>query len=144
MHQTSKQKGLNLIELMIVIAIVGILASIGYPLYKEQMDSSRRTDAKTSLLEVLEAQERFYSANNTYATTLTSIGYATATVPSDEGFYGITAAQCAGPIALTQCISLSAAPAVGGPQTSDGCGTLSIDSRGNKGKTGALPLSKCW
>ncbi len=144
MNHSTTQNGLNLIELMIVIAIVGILASIGYPLYKDQMDSSRRTDAKTALLEVLEAQERFYSANNTYVTTLTNLGYTTTTVPSDEGFYGITAAQCAGPIALTQCISLSAAPTAGGPQTSDGCGTLSIDSRGNKGKTGTLPLAKCW
>lgn len=144
MKQTVKQKGFNLIELMIVIAIVGILASIGYPLYKDQVDSTRRTDGKTRLLEVLEAQERFYSANNNYTTTLTSLGYAAATVPSEEGFYGITAAQCAGPIALTQCISLSAAPTAGGPQTSDGCGTLSIDSRGNKGKTGALTLAKCW
>lgn len=144
MKKTVKQKGFNLIELMIVVAIVGILASIGYPLYKDQVDSTRRTDGKTKLLEVLKAQERFYSANNAYVTTLTSIGYPVATVPSDEGFYGITAAQCAGPIALTQCIDLSAAPTAGGPQTSDDCGTLSIDSRGNKRKTGTLPLAKCW
>jgi len=144
MNRASKYNGFNLIELMIVVAIVGILVSIGYPLYKDQVDRTRRTDGKTKLLEVLEAQERFYSANNTYITTLTGLGYAVATVPSDEGFYGITAAQCAGPIALTQCISLSAVPTAGGPQTADGCGTLSIDSRGNKAETGTLTLAQCW
>ena len=130
MNQSSKQKGLNLVELMIVIAIVGILASIVYPLYQDQMERTRRADGKTKLMEVLEAQERFYSANNTYVTTLTSLGYSVATVPSDEGFYGVTAAQCAGPIALTQCINLTATPTVGGPQVADG--NMTIDSRNNK------------
>jgi len=144
MYRAYKYNGFNLIELMIVVAIVGILTSIGYPLYTDQVDRTRRTDGKAKLLEVLEVQERFYSANNTYLPTLTSIGYPAATVPSEEGFYVISAAACAGPIALTQCINISAAPTAGGPQASDGCGTLSIDSRGNKAETGTLTLAQCW
>ncbi len=145
MNRVAKNKGFNLIELMIVVVIVAILASIAYPLYTDQVERTRRTDGKAKLLEVLKVQERFYSANNNYITTLTSIGYPVATVPSDEGFYGITAAACLpGPIALTQCINISATPTAGGPQASDGCGTLSIDSRGNKTETGTLTLAQCW
>lgn len=145
MNRASKHKGINLIELMVVVAIVGILASIGYPLYTDQVEKTRRTDGKAKLLEVLEAQERIYSARNTYFTTLTTLGYPVdINLPSDEGFYQITAAQCPGPIALTQCIRLSAAPTAGSPQASDGCGTLRIDSRGIKAETGNLTLAQCW
>lgn len=129
MNQISKHKGLNLVELMIVIAIVGILASIGYPLYTDQMQRTRRADGKAMLMEVMEAQERFYSANNTYTTTLPSLGYTAATVPSEEGFYGLSAAAC-GAIALTQCINLTATPSAGGPQVTDG--NMTLDSMNNK------------
>ena len=129
MNQISKYKGFNLIELMIVIAIVGILTSIGYPLYQDQVERTRRADGKTKLMEIMEAQERFYSANNTYVTTLTSLGYTVATVPSDEGFYQVSAGAC-GAIALTQCIGLTATPVAGGPQVADG--NMTLDSRNNK------------
>ena len=129
MNRVSKQKGLNLIEIMIVIAIVGILASIGYPLYQDQMERTRRADGKAKLLEVMEAQERFYSANNRYTTTLGVIGYTAVPVPSDEGFYLVNASTC-GAIPLTQCVSCTATPTAGGPQVADG--PMSLDSRNNK------------
>ena len=128
MNVISKQKGLNLIEIMIVIAIVGILASIGYPLYQDQMERTRRADGKAKLLEVIEAQERFYSANNRYTTTLASIGYTTVPVPSEEGFYLVNATICPGPIALTQCVLCTATAQ--GVQAADG--NLTLDSRNNK------------
>lgn len=129
MNPISKHKGLNLIELMVVISIVGILASIGYPLYTEQMERTRRADGKTKLMEILEAQERFYSANNTYITTMTSLGYPAGTVFSEEGYYQMSCTACA-TIALTQCVNLTATPVVGGSQ--DGDAAMSIDSRNNK------------
>lgn len=126
MNQISKHKGLNLIEIMVVIAIVGILASIGYPLYEDQMERTRRTDGKTKLMEIMEAQERFYSANNRYITALTSLGYPVASVPSDEGYYQISCTAC-GTIAMTQCVQLTATPQ--GVQTGS---NMTLDSRNNK------------
>jgi len=127
MNRVSNHKGFNLVELMIVVAIVGILASIGYPLYQDQVERTRRTDGKAKLLEVLESQERFYSANNRYTTTIANLGYAATPTPSDEGFYLVNATTC-GAIALTQCVSCTATAQ--GAQAADG--NLTIDSRNNK------------
>jgi type IV pilus assembly protein PilE len=64
----SKQKGITLIELMVVVVIVGILASIAVPSYREYMLRANRIDAKASLLKLAAQQEKFYLQNNRYAT----------------------------------------------------------------------------
>ena len=61
-----KQNGFSLIELLIVIAIIGILAGIAYPNYQEYVARARRADAKTVLLENAQFLERFYTQNGTY------------------------------------------------------------------------------
>ena len=75
-----RSKGMTLIELMIAVAVVGILATIAYPSYQNQVRRSNRADAITALTAMANAQERFYLANNTYATD-----HAAAWVPRDAG-----------------------------------------------------------
>jgi type IV pilus assembly protein PilE len=58
--------GFSLMELMIVVAIVGILGSIAYPSYLNQVTKSRRTDAQAVLMEAAQFMERFYTENNRY------------------------------------------------------------------------------
>ncbi len=65
-------RGFTLIEIMIVVAIVGILAAIAYPSYQDSVRKSRRADAKTALLEVAQLEERFFSVNNQYSAVLVS------------------------------------------------------------------------
>lgn len=65
-----KQQGFSLIELMIVVAIVGILAAIAYPSYQNYVLRSGRADGQAKLMEILQAQERFYSQNQTYTANL--------------------------------------------------------------------------
>lgn len=60
------QNGFTLIELMIVVAIVGILASIAYPSYQESVRTSRRADAKGALIGLSGAMERHYTETNSY------------------------------------------------------------------------------
>lgn len=74
------QTGFTLIELMIVVAIIGILASIAYPSYQNSITKSRRVDAQGALMGFAGAMERYFTENNTY---LGAAG--TAGTPADTG-----------------------------------------------------------
>ncbi|MBA1331553.1 pilus assembly protein PilE, partial [Candidatus Endoriftia persephone str. Guaymas] len=60
-------QGFTLIELMITIAVLVILVGIGYPLYSEQLQKARRVDARSGLMRLAMAEERFYALNGSYA-----------------------------------------------------------------------------
>lgn len=61
-----KHQGFTLIEMMIVVAIIGILAAVAYPSYQEHVKSSRRAEAQSALMGLAAAMERHFTANNTY------------------------------------------------------------------------------
>jgi len=123
-----KQNGFTLIELMIVVAIIGILAALAYPSYQESVTKARRADGMALLTEIVNAQERYFTQNNTYTTDLTDLGYPSATnVESEEGFYKATASVCTG-ATITTCVNVVGTGQ--GPQASDG--TLGLDTRGTK------------
>jgi type IV pilus assembly protein PilE len=137
-------KGFTLIELMIVLAIVGILATIAMPSYREHVLESQRSDTQGTMLQILEIQERFYINNFTYTTTLngdfsagTGLGYATDPfIISYNGTpaFSIVASSCATATIyadapnLSLCYMLTATPL--GDQVFDG--GLIIDNRGRK------------
>lgn len=62
------QRGFTLFELMITVAIVGILAGVAYPAYQGQISSTRRTDAQSDLMQLASFMERFFTENNSYLT----------------------------------------------------------------------------
>ncbi len=129
-----RSKGMTLIELMIAVAVVGILATIAYPSYQNQVRRSNRADAITALTAMANAQERFYLANNTYAATTPPLGFPATAGNSQRGFYTV-AVPAASPTAFT----LTAAAVVGGPQASDaGCTLLTLTS------TGIKTPATCW
>jgi type IV pilus assembly protein PilE len=142
-----KEKGFSLMELMIVVAIVGILAAIAYPSYQNYVLRTGRSDGQAKMMEIIQAQERFYSQNQTYTTNLGAGGLAygvaaNASVPSAEGRYTIQAAACANST-IARCVILTATRV--GPQLQDNeCGNLTIDSRGTKGKSGTGTVATCW
>ncbi len=156
-----RQAGFTLIELMIVVAIIGIIAAIAYPSYQDSVNRTQRSDALTTLSRLATAQERFYTvkAPATYAADFrdllsdTSIAAGTTVIPSDEGIYNITlsnpgCSQSAGGTTVQTCFTLSAQPVPGGAQTDDpDCWTIVITQIGksSKNKAGAAnPSGTCW
>jgi type IV pilus assembly protein PilE len=143
-----QSKGFTLIELMIVVAIVGILAAIAYPSYQENVRSSRRGDCAGALAGMANAMERFYTINNTYigaavgggangAPDPAVLGYP-ATCPVDGGTatYNLTIA------ATASTYTVSAAPT--GTQTGDRCGTLTLTNTGKKGVGADAHAGVAW
>lgn len=120
--------GFTLIELMVTVAIVGILASIAYPTYQDSVLKSRRADAQGALLVYANTMERYFTVNNTYVSAPTNSGTA---------YYDITA------MGTTSMYTLSAAPK--GAQLSDKCGILTLTHTGVKGFTGGgVTVADCW
>ena len=127
--QVKNQIGYTLIELMIVIAVVAILASIAYPSYQNHMIRTRYADAKVMLLEIMQQQRKFFTENNIYTNNLiTDLGFQNAgggAVETEKGFFLITAGQC-GATPLRECVQLSAVP------TSNLGATLTYNSKNQK------------
>lgn len=145
----SNQRGFTLIELVIAIAIIGILAGIAYPNYLEYVKRAGRTDGQKALLTVMQAEERFYNNSGNYSYTTNLGGTATtglqlnltggAYVSSDER-YRVTAGQCDGQ-PLEECVELTAT-AIGAQSDDTECATLTLRSTGAKDSTGGG--SNCW
>ena len=132
MNLFKRPYGFTLIELMIVVAIIGILAAIAYPSYTEYVLRSKRADAKAALLQVQLAQEKYRANHVTYG-TLAQIGINS---PSANGYY--TIALSGTPTATTYTVT--ATPAF----TDTKCNVLGIDQAGVKTKTGTDSVANCW
>jgi type IV pilus assembly protein PilE len=135
----SHEKGMSLVELMTVVVIVGVLASIAVPGYRQYLLRANRSDAKNALMQVQSAQEKFYLQNNRYAGTVAALGTPGTTT---NGYYSITIA----PGALgDQSYTATAEAVAGAGQTDDTkCGKFSITETGKKDATGTLGSGPCW
>lgn len=128
------KNGFSLLELMIVLAVVGILAAIAYPSYNEYTTRSRRADGQAALLDLATRMERFYSENNTYATATIASGNAATdvlgTATSPEGWYTLAITnQGAG------TFTVQATPALEQANRDTRCQSLTYNNLGQKGIT---------
>ena len=133
--------GFTLIELMIVVAIIGILVAVAIPAYQQSVRSGARAEAQSLLLQVAANQERFYSDNNSYSTNANPLAApAVATISSEAGHYQVAVAACAGGT-ISNCFIATATPQ--GAQAADTCTTLTVSNTGLKGSTGDI-IANCW
>lgn len=119
--------GFSLIEMLITMAIIGILAGIAYPSYQNHVRKTNRTDGQTKMLEILSKQQNYYGRNMTFTEKLKDdLGYSTDPIITEGGHYSITAGRCSTPYTTTidGCVKLTATAQ--GSQTSDG--NLTINS----------------
>jgi type IV pilus assembly protein PilE len=131
-------RGFSLIEVMIVVVIVAILASIAIPSYRQYVLRTHRTEAKRTLLNVAAAQEKFYLQNNTYAGPSAldtappgGLGIADTT---ENGHYTVV-------IGAGDASAFSATATAQGGQTDDSrCASFTINQTGVKTATNA----DCW
>lgn len=138
------QRGVTLMELLTVIVILGILASIAFPSYRTYLIRAQRAEAKTALLQLQAAQEKFYLNGNSYTDAVTDDPPAGLGLPgiSESGKYDIT-------VELGddgQSYTVTAAPTADGGQEDDSfCGSLSLTDTGVRGISGdSGHLAECW
>ncbi|QIA05385.1 MULTISPECIES: type IV pilin protein [Pseudomonas] len=126
-------RGFTLIEIMIVIAIIGIMLTIGLPSYNEYVKKGRRADVVSTLSEQAQILERFYSKNNVY-TGVTGLS-------TGNDFYTIT------PTLTDQTFLLTATRKTGTAMATDKCGDFTLTNTGvrsmNNATTG-LTTKDCW
>lgn len=129
-HAARYQRGITLMELMIVVTIMGILAGVAFPAYKAYVDRAKRTEGKAFLMEVAARQERYYFDNNSYASDAQDLGYASSTPSSDERHYSLAnpiANGDSGSIGTSYLLKINTVS----PWVDDTCGTfLTLDSKG--------------
>jgi type IV pilus assembly protein PilE len=137
--------GFTLIELMITVAIIGILAAIAYPSYTQYVQRANRAEARSILLENAQILERNYTIANRY--DLDSAGVAPVIItqspkPASTAKYTIAPAYEAAP---AQTFQLDATPV--GTMTGDTCGILTLTNTGVKGAAGVTTqaiVDQCW
>jgi len=149
---TDKHRGLTLIAVMVVIAILGILASIAYPRLQDYLRKTRRTDAHAALQAAMLGQEKHRVSNSTYASTAAMLdpvanpafarvcNISAGRCLSPEGHYEVQASDTtAGTFRLT-------ATALGTQASDTACATIWVEQTATQVRYGAgtTSPSPCW
>lgn len=131
--QQKTSRGFTLIELMIAVAVIGILAAIAIPNYQQYVKKSRRTEAQAVMLDIQQKQEKYRVNNASYASTVSALGGTTS-----NQYYTFSVSG-----ASSTAYEISATAVTGGSQANDSqdgtaCTPLKIDAASNKTPT------PCW
>lgn len=139
-----KQKGFTLIELMITVAVVGILSAVAYPAYTQYIVRAKRSAAESFMFTVSNRQEQAMLNARSYFSVPTGTpaewAAVSVTVPADVSTnYTFTVVSSTAP-----AYTVTAAPLAMQATKDAKCGTLTLTNTGVKGKSGSAPVSECW
>ncbi|MGA2023761.1 MAG: type IV pilin protein [Steroidobacteraceae bacterium] len=135
--------GFTLVELMVTMGIAAILAAIALPAYNTAVRKSRRTEAKTALLDLAGREERYFNTNNAYTATPSNLGYGTGAFPMavGSGYYTVSVAVTAGAAGVLPTYTISAVPATTDQLKDTACLSFTLT---NTGLQGATTMPTCW
>ena len=140
MNNRKYNLGVTLIELLIAVAIMGILASVAYPSYVDYVLRSNRSEPQRELSKLASLQEQYFIDHRTYTTDMTLLGMAASPYITESGNYSIAGVigSSGGIAGVTFTLT---ATALGNQASKDsGCATLSINEVGVKTATSTT----CW
>lgn len=152
-HTKRAVLGLTLVELMVVLAVLAIIATIGYPMYTAQVQKGRRVDARAGVMELAMAQEREFAAWGGYSEPSVAITGITATdgtpAPNANSNFHGDLRRIAGQYSDFYSFTITAdnntfsiTATATGVQAADGaCATFGIDQTGAKSATN---VDLCW
>ncbi len=141
---SNPMRGMTLIELMVVVAVVAILSTIAIGSYRQYVLRANRTDATSALLRIQVGEEKYFLQNNAYTTNVTALpptGLGVSS-PTPNGFYTVAVAGDPNSTGNIATSFLATATAVA-PQTADtSCLTLTITDQGQRSSTPST--TACW
>ena len=129
---------MTLVELMVVVAIVAILASVALPAWNSQVQKARRADARNTLMLVKVEQEKYRADNGSYASSMSALGLSTYNSTSRD-YYNVSLVSRS-----ANAFVASAAPNTNGSQNGDSCGTFAINQSGPDGSGNYASITDCW
>jgi len=130
-------RGVTLIELLIAVAIMGILASVAYPSYVDYVARSNRSEAQTELLRIANLQEQYFLDHRNYTSDMTRLGLAADPFITDSKNYKIDTSAFS---AANNTYTLTATAQGTQASKDTACTTLSINELGQK----SAESSSCW
>lgn len=139
--KTTKPRGFTLIEILIVVAIMGLLVAIALPAYQNSVLRAGRSEARSVILQVASDQERFFNNNNSYSTNAQPLANpVVATRASENDLWLVTVAAC-GAGTIANCFVATATAQ--GAQVDDSCDTITMSNTGLRGASGDT-TDECW